>query len=294
MKRFLFLLLFIPFYLHSQNFAPIGAQWTYQIGSGCCNNGNELDFIQWNVIKDTFVLQQNCRMILKKGSSIEGFSDTMFVYQENQQVFYYDFYSQTFTLLYDFSKQKNESWKVKSGDCELNIIVEEVTNIQINQHSLKQLRVTSNNSDYEGYIIEKIGFLKKPQPDFSQYCHGLVSYLNYYDGLRCYEDPELGFHDFQISPSCDFVKVNKNKPFQQEIKIYPNPTNGQFIVDYKKTVQKGRISIYNSLGQIIQEVNIYQANQNYLDISLEPTGIYFLKLELGNFNEIYNYRIIKK
>ncbi len=294
MKRLLIGLFFFPFFLYSQNFAPIGAQWTYQIGSGCCNNGNELDFVQWKVIKDTSILQKDCRMLLKKGISIEGFSDTMFVYQENQQVYFYDFYSQSFTLLYDFSKQKNESWVVKSGDCELNVIVEEASTIQINQQPLKQLKVTSTNSDYEGYIIEKIGFLKKPQPDFSQYCHGLISYLNYYDGIRCYEDPELGFHDFQISPSCDYVKVNKNKPFHQDVKIYPNPTDGKFIVEYEKSMQNDQFFIFNSLGQMIQEVKLNHTHQISIDLSLEPSGIYFLKFELINRKEIYNFRIIKK
>lgn len=295
LKYFLFLIYFlglIPIFLFSQNFATIGAKWTYQVGSGCCNNGNELDFIQWTVWKDTIIHQKNCRMIIKNGVSIEGFSDTMFVYQQGQQVFYYDFYSDNFTLLYDFSKQKNESWVVNSGNCGLNIIVEEVSLITINQHTLKQLKVTSDNSDYEGYIIEKIGYLKKPQPDFSQYCYGLISYLNYYDGLRCYEDPEIGFYDFQISPSCDFVKVSNSKSLINDLKILPNPNDGHFLIHWNSP-QKGKIVIYNSLGHMIQEITLDNENQKYLDLTTEVDGIYFLQFSSDTFQYYFKFQVSK-
>jgi hypothetical protein len=198
-KIVIFWLVLVPWMLYAQPFAPLGAQWTYQINRGCCGNTNLIDFVTWSVEKDTILKNQNCRMIVKNGLQIEGFSDTMFVYQNGLQVFYYDFYSQDFILLYDFSKQKNESWAIRSGSCEFNIMVDSISNIQINGHNLKQLYISSNNSDYNGVIIEKIGFLPRPQPNFALYCYGLVAY-NYYNGLRCYQDPEIGFYDFQIAP----------------------------------------------------------------------------------------------
>lgn len=289
---FLFSFLFLPFLVQSQTFAPLGAEWIYQIGRGCCNNGNEIDFVQWNVIKDTAVSQKNCRMIIKSGVSIEGFADTMFVYQDGQQVYFYDFYSQSFSLPYDFSKQKNESWVIKSGDCGLNVIVEEVSIIPMNQHFLKQLKVTSNNSDYDGYIVEKIGYLKKPQPDFSQYCHGSISYT-YYDGLRCYDDSELGFYDSQIASSCEYVKVSKENPAHQEIKIHPNPSSGKWIVDHKKPVQNSRIAIFSSSGNKVQEMVIQNENPILVDLSNEPSGIYLLKWSYGDLFRVYKLQLAK-
>ncbi len=286
---FLHLFLITCYTIFAQSFAPIGAKWNYQIGSGCCNNGNELDFVEWTVTKDTVIHGKTCRMILKKGIFIEGFPDTIFIYQEQQQIYYFDFYSDTFTLLYDFSKQKNESWLIKSGDCELNIIVKEVSMVNINGHNLKRLQVTSTNSDYEGYIIEKIGFLKKPQPDFSQYCYGLVSYY-YYDGLRCYEDPELGFYDFQIAPSCDYVKVNNENKQNTMFQIYPNPTSGSFTVFFNGFSEWNKVIIHNSLGQIILEDIVIFKSQKTYSLKNQPTGVYFLEIQTSTSK--FYYKII--
>ncbi len=267
-------------HLSAQNFAPLGAKWTYQIGSGCCNNGREKDFVEWSVVQDTFIHQQNCRMLLKKGISIEGFPDTIFVYQDHQQVYYFDFYSHTFTLLYDFGKQKNESWKIQSGECELNVIVKDVSMVTINGQNLKRLEVTSDNSDYEGHIIEKIGYLKKPQPDFALYCYGLVSYLNYYEVLRCYEDTELGFYDFQIAPSCDYVKVNKEVATDLFFKLFPNPTQGNFtILLLHSPVEPTKIYIYNAFGQQLQEELLEYGNQKMISLNNLSDGIYLLQIE---------------
>lgn len=288
MKRLLLFIFYFPILLFAQSFAPIGAKWTYQIGSGCCNNGNEWDYVEWQVFKDTLIKQQNCKMLLKKGISIEGFADTMFVYQNQEQIYFYDFYSENFTLLYDFFKKANESWKVKSGNCELNVMVESVSSININGQNLKQLHVISNNSDFEGVIIEKIGFLKKPQPDFAQYCFGLVSYLNYYDGLRCYEDPEIGFYDFQIAPSCDFVKVNKDKPKELILNVFPNPSRGVFNINSNTPLKNTELNIFNSNGQLV--ASLYIQDKKSVKVSLEnlPNGIYLLQIKTHQ-----NYQFLK-
>lgn len=71
------------------------------------------------------------------------------------------------------------------------------------------------------------------------------------------------------------------------LKVYPNPSNGMFMVDSSEAVV---VAIYDITGKKIIEKNI-SAGTNVLDISNCTSGIYILKVagNLGNAN----YKIVK-
>jgi len=56
--------------------------------------------------------------------------------------------------------------------------------------------------------------------------------------------------------------------------IYPNPTNGKLVVTTKG--QKLSLEIYNTIGDIILKKEIAEEKAD-IDLSAQPTGIYFVK-----------------
>lgn len=69
--------------------------------------------------------------------------------------------------------------------------------------------------------------------------------------------------------------------------IYPNPNNGEFIIQSAYSVH---YKIYNSLGQLILESNI-SAERNVLNIKQYGKGIYNIHL-IDNHNNISHFRIV--
>ncbi len=63
------------------------------------------------------------------------------------------------------------------------------------------------------------------------------------------------------------------------LKIYPNPTRGEFVLDFaKKLNENARVSVFNTRGQKLfdQAVN---ARSMKVDLSAHPSGEYILKIE---------------
>jgi hypothetical protein len=72
--------------------------------------------------------------------------------------------------------------------------------------------------------------------------------------------------------------------FLEEMKVLPNPTDGQLNVNLEFTnFTKARISILNKLGQVVlsNQVEGSLINKEY-DINRLAKGMYFVKLEVGN------------
>jgi len=61
---------------------------------------------------------------------------------------------------------------------------------------------------------------------------------------------------------------------QEELKIYPNPTQTNFTIDLSNE-SKGNILIYNSLGSLVRHVNDF-SNEKIISIQDLPNGTYFV------------------
>ncbi|MEW6773507.1 MAG: S8 family serine peptidase [Bacteroidota bacterium] len=71
------------------------------------------------------------------------------------------------------------------------------------------------------------------------------------------------------------------------ISIYPNPNNGHFVIESPTPLS---LKIYNALGQLIFESNIFEEKNN-IDISNYGKGIYNILLT-DSINEIKTFRIL--
>lgn len=72
------------------------------------------------------------------------------------------------------------------------------------------------------------------------------------------------------------------------VKIYPNPSNGVFALEFKEPGLNGNVAIYNSIGrQVYYEEQV--EGRHPIDISNLPKGIYSIAVHSGG--RVYTYKI---
>ena len=93
------------------------------------------------------------------------------------------------------------------------------------------------------------------------------------------EEEGVVLDDFMIEGST----LNLEENIQNNINLYPNPSNGNLTVTWKPTSEASNIKIYNVLGRLILNQNINEGQQRLdLNMTKEASGIYFIKLKVGN------------
>jgi hypothetical protein len=98
-----------------------------------------------------------------------------------------------------------------------------------------------------------------------------------------------------VQQSFDVILVGVNKNLLDiEIKIYPNPTIGNLILEITQYNNENLwFQIYDGLGKLLSTRQILN-NQTHLDMSLFPSSNYIIKV-LNIYNKLsQSYRIIKK
>lgn len=84
-------------------------------------------------------------------------------------------------------------------------------------------------------------------------------------------------NDHKIYENNSVTSVNQNENSSTSVVIYPNPTNGFFIIQANSKKLAANIQIHNVLGEIVLQSAI-SSQQTTIDISTQPSGIYFLKI----------------
>lgn len=82
---------------------------------------------------------------------------------------------------------------------------------------------------------------------------------------------------YRDSVRMDMVNVEKISKNDLNLKVYPNPAGGKFIVSGLISGD-AEIRIYNMLGEMVKRIAITEAPLPLsIDLSLQPPGIYFLQ-----------------
>ncbi|MGQ1784587.1 MULTISPECIES: T9SS type A sorting domain-containing protein [unclassified Saccharicrinis] len=83
----------------------------------------------------------------------------------------------------------------------------------------------------------------------------------------------------------------KNILSSNQVKVYPNPTNGIFRVDLNNNIGEiTQLDVFNLLGQLIKS-GVDVNNLGSFDISDLPNGQYIIKISIGN--NLFNTKILK-
>jgi len=76
------------------------------------------------------------------------------------------------------------------------------------------------------------------------------------------------------------------------MKVYPNPSTGQFELRMDEGLMCEKASIFNAAGQIIWEENTSSMLLNF-DLSNQVAGIYFLRVQSGDEVRTLKLRVIR-
>ncbi|SNR66038.1 Por secretion system C-terminal sorting domain-containing protein [Lutibacter agarilyticus] len=116
---------------------------------------------------------------------------------------------------------------------------------------------------------------------------GTAPYTVYKNGEAIFETYQSSFslpvnHGDQlkvVSKTACEGGVSKSINFLEEIKAYPNPSNGLFEIYIPNNIQKIDVEIYNMLSQLI-EAQIYPVSSGMIliDITDKPSGVYIVKV----------------
>jgi hypothetical protein len=96
------------------------------------------------------------------------------------------------------------------------------------------------------------------------------------------------------SSDSDSSTINKKmyEQIQQEVKVYPNPTGGEVIVELGGLdLNNAALKLVRMSGELIYQTDAVQ-NPVRFDISGEPAGMYIIQLKIDGV--IYERKIIKK
>ncbi len=196
-------------------------------------------------------------------------------------------------LLYDFSLNVGDTLFVPYTfySSDTTQVVESIDSTMIEGQWRK--RINFFQTTYSPNIriwIEGIGDLKG-------LFFPLLSEFEDYWTLTCYEDnnifwtnPELQNYGY----SCFDVGIKGSENIEDNsIKVYPDPcyNNINFNINYQH--KEIEISIYNSLGNMVQKLNIEGSNNNIkLNTSSLNNGIYYFRIS-GSNNKIKRGKFIK-
>lgn len=72
--------------------------------------------------------------------------------------------------------------------------------------------------------------------------------------------------------------------------IFPNPSSGNFIISFERTIMKGSVEILNILGEKVFAENIFNESKKGINLKNILTGIYFVKVFDGE--EYYCKKVI--
>lgn len=271
------ILLMLVALANAQNWAPIGAKWTYGRSSIWLPI---VEYCDWVSTSDSLVNGHNCRLIKRNGSVAQSdLSDKLITYEDSNRIFLYNTTMNLFTVLYDFNKNAGETWTMTLDTCDLLITVDSTGIDTINGVPLKTLYISSENFAFDGKIIQGIGHLRGPNPDINYHCHNILVDGTFYTGLRCYEDSIIGFHDFGIAPSCYYsTSINEAALNADQISVHPNPFSSQTTIEATAAFDNASLTIFNTFGQQMKQLNNLSGSSIIFHRDNLPSGIYFFRL----------------
>lgn len=103
--------------------------------------------------------------------------------------------------------------------------------------------------------------------------------------------PEFSVNTLRIHLPGPLTGVHQNTS-KEEVFVYPNPSNGDVHIDFKSVKTNGLISIFNSVGKLIAEYQLKQAQ--FYDLKLpDSNGLYLIHITSSD-GTFHTSKIIKQ
>jgi len=97
----------------------------------------------------------------------------------------------------------------------------------------------------------------------------------------------------KTSGMCNVVSIEKQS-LEQRMRIYPNPSNGEFVIDFNDVKLEGNIdvSVFNTMGQLVYQKSYNNiSNRERIKLPNSSSGIYMLHINSEEFSIIKKIEI---
>lgn len=131
----------------------------------------------------------------------------------------------------------------------------------------QNINLPSEAAVNRGYVAFKIKTLSTI-PNASQLTNSATIYFDFQPPF----DTNIATTTLQTLKTQDNV-------FRDRITIYPNPVQDTLNIAYKEAFEISRMSIYNTLGQLVAIIINEKPNATAVDVSQLKSGIYFIKID---------------
>ncbi|MBP7272751.1 MAG: T9SS type A sorting domain-containing protein [Saprospiraceae bacterium] len=76
------------------------------------------------------------------------------------------------------------------------------------------------------------------------------------------------------------------------IRLFPNPNDGLFILQFVQAVKEGELHIFNEIGQRVYVASIDQKENMTIDLTTHPSGVYLVMLNIAD--KSYALKVVKR
>ena len=268
----------LPFLARAQvtEFAPIGAKWYYSEQAFFPPPFGEFPHVVEVVSKEMYQ-GQLCSKLVGIGTTLVPSAtvpDPLYVYSQNDSVFFYSLLSGQFELLYDFGAEAGDTWVIgglgtPDGYDSLAVHVDSTSQLLINGHTLKVLHISYPVLPYEwGYeIIAGVGCTFFLTPDYGLYEGGPM-------GLRCYIDPSVDLHFVPYPCDTTIITVSTlDTEALDHISAFPNPAKDYIHILIAADVGKCSLRLFDQMGRLVRQVAVHVGMNTIETTGLNP-GLY--------------------
>lgn len=84
---------------------------------------------------------------------------------------------------------------------------------------------------------------------------------------------------YNLPSSC--ATMGMNAPILSTYKFYPNPSTGLVTIESTDALKGTEVTVHDVIGRMILKKNMANATRNQIDLSEQPDGMYFIKLQNG-------------
>lgn len=294
-------LLLISNWCVSQLWAPVGAEWYYDLTFAF---HRDIDYAKVYCDSTILLNGENCQRInIDLCVCNNHFCKKLYTYKRQDTIFFYNEDVDSFEVLYNFNSQPGDFWQIRMKDLDniidtVTIVVDSIGIRNVNNKIFKSLYVSYNYEFKFGggttfsyidksEIVESLGDINLVINILRK--RSFVCDDSNLHSLRCYKDSLVGLYSTGIRKTCDYTYkwtgVEQNSSDSSAF-VYPNPVSNilKFQSEYLSTYN---YEVFDIKGSIIKK-----GFSNEIDFTNFDQGIYILKL-IGADKQVTIKKIIK-
>ena len=251
---------------------------------------------------DTVIDGNNYKLMLSTyREDLTGWTINSALREENGKVYYRNYISNAFNpeeaLLYDFNMQIGDSINPYPYDNTsfTYLILDDVRDTIIGESEYTRKKYTFYYSEFgHHYYNDREVWIEGIGSEFGIFSAGDLHMMGGWNILLCsYENEELVWENTGSFNTCFYSNYDINgveEIVSKEVSVFPNPAQNAVSITFPDGAVCQSVEIYAIDGRLLKSQN---SNCETVDISNLESGVYILKMRMGDSQEFYT-KVVKE